>query len=162
MTRLQSGMTVPEFSSFNITSMIGNTVDRMNKLLKSEGCHIAFDYSEKLDVNGDRLKLSQAFYNFLINAVNYSGSSKLITDLQEHENKSVRISIVDSGDGIPEKDIPYIWERYYKSDKNHKRAVTGTGLGLSIVKSVIEMHDGKLGVDSKEGAGSTFWFEIEI
>jgi signal transduction histidine kinase len=68
---------------------------------------------------------------------------------------------VDSGDGIDEKDLPYIWDRYYKVDKNHKRAVVGTGLGLSIVKRIFELQNLQYGVISEVGKGSIFWFRIE-
>ena len=77
------------------------------------------------------------------------------------ENR-VRISITDSGEGITEDDLPFIWDRYFKSREKHKRAVIGTGLGLFIVKKIIELHGGEYGVTSKIGKGSTFWFEIEI
>ena len=60
-----------------------------------------------------------------------------------------------------EEQLKYIWDRYYKENKAHKRAQVGTGLGLSIVKGVIELHGGTYGVLSSEGKGSVFWFEIE-
>lgn len=68
----------------------------------------------------------------------------------------------NSGEGITEEEIPYIWERYYKIDRTHKRAVTGTGLGLSIVKSIVDMHSGTYGVSSKINQGSVFWFSLKI
>jgi len=74
----------------------------------------------------------------------------------------VRIEVIDHGEGISPSDLPYIWERYYKVDKKHIRPIMGTGLGLSIVKKIVEMHDGKYGVKSEEGKGSTFWFEIAV
>jgi signal transduction histidine kinase len=77
-------------------------------------------------------------------------------------NNHVRISVIDQGDGIAEADLPFIWDRYFKSMKAHKRAVTGSGLGLSIVKKIIDIHGGKYGVLSETGKGSTFWFEIMI
>ena len=58
--------------------------------------------------------------------------------------------------------MPLIWERYYKVDKIHKRAMVGTGIGLSIVKGILEKHDAVYGVRSARGAGSTFWFELPI
>ena len=74
----------------------------------------------------------------------------------------VRISVIDYGEGIAEADLPFIWDRYYKSGKAHKRAVTGSGLGLSIVKKIIDIHGGKYGVVSETGKGSTFWFELGL
>jgi len=74
----------------------------------------------------------------------------------------VRISVIDYGEGIAETDLPFIWDRYYKSGKAHKRAVTGSGLGLSIVKKIIDIHGGKYGVVSETGKGSTFWFELGL
>jgi signal transduction histidine kinase len=73
-----------------------------------------------------------------------------------------RISVKDWGEGIAEADLPFIWDRYFKSGKTHKRAVTGSGLGLSIVKKIIDIHGGKYGVSSEAGKGSTFWFEIGL
>ena len=69
--------------------------------------------------------------------------------------------MTDTGEGIKEENLPYIWNRYYKDDKTHKRAVTGTGIGLSIVKSIIELHHGRYGVQSIIGEGSTFWFALK-
>jgi signal transduction histidine kinase len=99
----------------------------------------------------------------LINAVNYSGDNRKITVTQTVKTAEnlVRITIEDGGEGIPAEDLPYIWERYYRNGKKHKRAVTGTGLGLSIVKKIIEMHGGGYGVTSAFGKGSTFWFELK-
>ena len=68
----------------------------------------------------------------------------------------------DFGAGIPEDMIPYVWDRYYKVDKTHKRAVMGTGLGLSIVKNILELHDARYGVESEVGKGSTFWVELIV
>ena len=74
----------------------------------------------------------------------------------------VRIEVTDTGEGIAEEDLSYVWDRYYKVDKTHKRAVMGTGLGLSIVKNILILHEAAYGVESKLGEGSTFWFELPI
>ena len=68
----------------------------------------------------------------------------------------------DTGEGIPQEQIDNVWDRYYKIDKTHKRAVMGTGLGLSIVKNILKLHDARYGVTSISGQGSTFWFELKI
>ena len=74
----------------------------------------------------------------------------------------VRIEVRDTGEGIDQDKLKDIWERYYKVDKAHKRAQVGTGLGLSIVKTILDMHGGAYGVQSEQGVGSTFWFELDI
>ena len=74
----------------------------------------------------------------------------------------MRISVTDHGEGIAPDQLPYIWDRYYKVDKVHRRATVGTGIGLSIVKGVLESHSATYGVDSTLGVGSTFWFEIPM
>ena len=79
-------------------------------------------------------------------------------------DRIVRISIIDTGPGIPEENLPYIWDRYYKENKAHKRAIVGTGLGLSIVKNILQMHNAPFGIETSIGPlthGSTFWFELK-
>lgn len=76
-------------------------------------------------------------------------------------DENVRIEVIDNGEGIASENLPYIWDRYYKVDKKHKRAIMGTGLGLSIVKKVIKLHGENYGVESQVGKGTTFWFELE-
>ena len=74
----------------------------------------------------------------------------------------VRVSIIDTGEGISEENLPLIWDRYYKVDKVHKRAKIGTGLGLSIVKNILLLHNSRFGVSSEIGKGSIFWFEFKL
>lgn len=74
------------------------------------------------------------------NAITYTGNDKTVHVKQIINNKKVKIEIIDTGDGIPDEKIGYIWDRFYKIDNLHKRAVVGTGLGLSIVKSILDMH----------------------
>ena len=104
----------------------------------------------------------QVVYNLVNNALNYTGEDKTVIITQTVNEGRVRISVTDTGVGIAEEDLPYIWDRYYKVDKVHKRAVVGTGLGLSIVKGILESHGARYGVDSKVGEGSTFWFELGV
>ena len=94
------------------------------------------------------------------NAVNYAGEDKTVSLRQELREGRVRVSVADTGEGIPADKLRDIWERYYKVDREHRRAQVGTGLGLSIVKNVLDLHGGTYGVVSELGKGSTFWFEL--
>ncbi len=162
MSKLENGMEGLDLSSFSITLGVETSISRMNGLLATEGYEISFEAEEDVCVNADKAKIDRAFYNLLINAVNYTGDSKKIYVRQKTDENAVRISITDCGDGISQEDLPVIWDRYYKSAKPHKRGVTGTGLGLSIVKKIIGLHGGRYGVESAPGHGSTFWFELKI
>ncbi|NLM09694.1 MAG: HAMP domain-containing histidine kinase [Clostridiaceae bacterium] len=146
---------------FNLTAAIRETTQRMAELLKHEDYDISFEYDRELIVYADEVKIIQAFYNLLTNAINYCGENKLVVVKQIEKNQFVKIEVIDYGDGISHEDLPYIWDRYYKVDKNHKRAVVGTGLGLSIVKRIFELHNIEYGVESEKGKGSVFWFRLE-
>ena len=74
----------------------------------------------------------------------------------------MEIEVIDTGKGITEEEIPYIWDRYYTAKDNHKRAKIGTGLGLAIVKEILVLHKAKFGVKNTEEKGADFWFEIEL
>ena len=74
----------------------------------------------------------------------------------------MRVEVRDSGEGISTEDLPYIWDRYFRGSRPHRRARIGSGLGLSIVKAVLESHGMAYGVESREGAGSVFWFELPV
>ena len=149
-------------SHYNLTQNISETVKITEKLLKKEGFEITFSHDGDVYIDADKVKIDRVFYNLLINAINYSYKSRKILVEQTVADNSVRISVTDYGEGIAEADLPFIWDRYFKSGKSHKRAVTGSGLGLSIVKKIIEKHSGKYGVVSENGKGSTFWFEIAL
>ena len=69
---------------------------------------------------------------------------------------------LNTGAGIAKDELDNVWERYYKVDKNHKRAVMGTGLGLSIVKNILKLHNVQFGVTSEQDKGTCFWFELKI
>ena len=162
ISKLESDMEQLNITGFNLTRNISDTVEQTGELLKNDGFEIVFSHGEDVYVRADEVKIGRAFYNLLINAVNYSGDSRAVSVAQTVSADCVRISVQDNGDGITEAELPFIWDRYYKSGKRHKRAVTGSGLGLSIVKKIIEMHSGCYGVTSEYGKGSTFWFEIKL
>ena len=82
------------------------------------------------------------------------GNVTFVTELQQ--DGSVKMTISDQGPGIPEEDLPFIWERFYKVDKSHSRNVPGTGLGLAIAREIIRMHGAKVQVFSKLGEGTRF------
>lgn len=162
ISKLETGTMQLHIAQYNLTESIAQTCDRTSELIKKDGFSIVFERGGDVCVQADEVKITQAFYNLLTNAINYSGDNKNILVRQSIENGFVKMEVRDYGEGIAEEDLPLIWDRYYKVDKTHKRAVTGTGLGLSIVKKIIELHGGGYGVSSKLGGGSIFWFCLKI
>lgn len=162
ISKLENDMELMNTTQFNLTYSIRETVERVHELIKNEGHKIIFAFNDEVYVTADEIKINRTVYNLLINAVNYSGDSRVVEVTQTVSADYVRISVTDNGEGIEADDLPFIWDRYYKSNNKHKRAVVGTGLGLSIVKKIVDLHGGKYGVTSKINKGSTFWFEIPL
>jgi len=160
ISKLQSGIQELDKRDFNITETIREVLKRYTKLTEQDGYRIEFIYDDDVYVNADEIKIVQVIYNLINNAITYTGKDKFVEVRQKLMKGHVRIEVIDTGEGISEENLPLIWDRYYKVDKTHKRASIGTGLGLSIVKMILDMHDLEYGVISKEGQGSTFWFEL--
>ena len=164
LSKLQAGTRLPTLETINLTELIQATMLRYEKLTQKDGYRIEYEADASVDVRADRTMLLQVIYNLINNAINYTGEDKLVrvTQTLSADGSRVRVSVMDSGAGIPPEQIPLIWDRYYKIDKVHRRAMIGTGLGLSIVKQVLEAHHTTYGVESKLGCGSTFWFEMPV
>ena len=158
-------------TKFNLTQSVHEMVECVSAMIAHEGYKIDFLYSEECFTNADEIKISRGLYNLLGNAITYTGVDKKVTVTQKvnlvmKEDGSylqyVRISVTDTGAGIPKDKLKNIWERYYKANNEHRRPQVGTGLGLSIVKSIFDMHKIRYGVISEKEEGSTFWFELEM
>jgi signal transduction histidine kinase len=161
LSKIKAGTRKPEFELFDLTETVAAVMLRYEKFTESKNYNITFNANESVMVRADRTMILQVVYNLVNNAINYTGEDGNVIITQTVFGGKVRISVADTGVGIAEEDIPYIWDRYYKVDKVHKRAKVGTGLGLSIVKGILESHGATYGVESRMGEGSNFWFELE-
>ncbi|MCR5581507.1 MAG: HAMP domain-containing histidine kinase [Pseudobutyrivibrio sp.] len=162
ISKLKAGTITIKPEEYNITESIRHVLERYNKLREVEGYVIDFQYDSEVTIYADEQKMYQVLYNLVNNAINYTGEDKKVTVIQKVSGNTLRIEVKDTGEGVKQEDIPYVWDRYYKDKTTHKRALQGTGLGLSIVKNVLELHGAKYGVSSLQGQGATFWFEIQI
>lgn len=111
-------------------------------------------------VSADKHQLVQVLTNLVDNAIKFNRPGGSVTINCSIEQGRVKVSVADTGSGIPAKDLPRIFERFYRVDKARSRDLGGTGLGLAIVKHIVELHGGVVGVESAEAAGSTFWFTL--
>ena len=161
ISKLESGTVAMENKTLCLTDCIKDIFKRYTKLTEQGGYDIQFEYSDDVYIYADQLRISQVLYNLINNAINYAGDDKTIIVKQTVTNDEVCVEVIDHGVGIEEDKLPYIWDRYYKVDKEHIQAVVGTGLGLSIVKNILNQYNSDYGVKSTLGVGSTFWFTIK-
>jgi len=121
---------------------------------------VTVDVPVDLRVQADPDRLWEVLSNLIDNAVKYNKEGGSVTISARRIEEGVRITVSDTGIGIPEKDLPRIFERFYRVDKARSRALGGTGLGLAIVKHIVEAHGGTLSVESKVNSGSSFSFTL--
>ena len=162
VSKLQAGVMELNLREYDLTESIESVLSRYSKFLEQNGYIVDFEYDRNIVVQADEDKMYQVIYNLVNNAINYTGDDKKIIVRQRVAGSIARIEVIDTGEGIPSEELANVWERYYKVDKNHKRAVMGTGLGLSIVKNILKLHNLQFGVDSEVGKGTCFWFEMKI
>ena len=159
-SRLRTGNLEMKRTDFCLTAEIREICSRVSAMSAVEGYTVVFDGKEEIEVNADRSRIGQVVYNLVGNALTYTGEDHTVRVRQERRGNTVRVSVADSGEGIAESELPYIWDRYFRSRENHRRAVIGSGLGLNICRGILENHQARYGVDSRPGEGSTFWFEL--
>lgn len=139
---------------------LNHFMDRLEQKLapafQDKGRNILFECEENLFLMADPLRLEQILINLLDNARKYSPDGSSIKLKAWKYKNSIHITIEDNGKGIPEKDIPYIFNRFYRVDKSRTRSLGGAGLGLAIVQELVHAHEGEISVTSTEGKGTIF------
>lgn len=162
LSKLQAGAVVVDIKPFDLSTNVQNTVVKFKTIAGQEGVTIDVQCEPELMAYGDESRIDEVLYNFISNALNHYGADKLVIVKAFLKNKdTVRVEVIDHGPGIDEKVLPYIWDRYYKNDKQYVRAQSGSGLGLAINKAILEDHHAEYGVITEKGRGSTFFFELK-
>lgn len=145
----------------NLKELAGKALTALEAELKKKEIEARIELADNLLVSADKNKIEQVFTNLIGNAVKFNrqrGSIRIYAE--ETPDNKIKVTVKDSGIGIPAKDIPRIFERFYRVDKARSRGLGGTGLGLAIAKHIIELHKGIVGVESSEGLGSEFFFTL--
>lgn len=157
---IESGQMRMSFRYFNLRNAIQELVDEFSPTMENEEIELIVHPIRKgLQIYSDKARFRQVMINLLQNAAKYTvqGSIEIIV---EEDDQDCTIKVKDTGVGIPEDDLPRIFERFYRVDKARTRDVGGTGLGLAIVKHILEAHETKIEVESTYGQGSTFHFKL--
>ncbi|GFN30105.1 PAS domain-containing sensor histidine kinase [Paenibacillus curdlanolyticus] len=180
LSKIESRRVPLLFSPVEMVSFAAKTLQLLEAEAARKSIQLKLEADGDVYVEADEDRLQQIIVNLLANGINYTPDGGKVTLIVEpvwpdsyrsaahFEEKThddydrIRILIKDTGIGIPKKDLPRIFERFYRVDKARSRSSGGTGLGLSIVKHLVELHNGTIAVDSEVGVGTTFVIELPV
>ncbi|WAC01306.1 ATP-binding protein [Lacinutrix neustonica] len=164
ITSLEVGNLSMELEHFDIVALIESVFDLFEMKAHKKRISLTFDidYTAPILVKADKEKIQQVLTNLIVNSIKY-GREKGTTEVSIENliKNKVIVRITDNGEGIEKRNIPRLFERFYRVDKSGSRKEGGSGLGLAIVKHIIEAHDEKIYIESEFGVGSEFSFTLE-
>ncbi len=161
LSRIESGQVQLDLQEISPQKIIQRVAERMRTQTERADVNLTLDCPSVVpSVHADVARIEQVFVNLIHNAIKFTSTGGTVTLSAGAGFRHVRFAVADSGIGIPARDLPRIFERFYKADP--ARRSRGTGLGLSISKHLVEAHGGRIWAESIEGEGSTFYFELPI
>ncbi len=163
LSRIESGMIELQYEVFDINELVRRTLITFETRLAEKNMEMDVRFAqEQCYVYADSAKIGQVLRNLIDNAIKYSGEGNTVGVSTYSMRKEVYVTVKDNGVGIPQEDIPHVFDRFYKVEKAHTPSPqVGSGLGLSIVKRIIEQHGQTITVRSARGRGTQFTFSLE-
>ncbi len=163
IAQLDAGGLTLDIRENSLTDLISDTLENFSELAKQREITLEGSVQPGLDpVKMDAARIDRVLNNLVSNALRHAsmGSSIQVSAYRGPEN--VRVEVVDSGEGITPEDLPYVFERFYRSEKSRSRQTGGAGLGLAIAKGIVEAHGGVIGVESNPEVGTLFYFSLPL
>lgn len=163
ISRIETGKVQLKLESLDLIELIQEVALSFEGQMVQKSMNLALNLPDQLPrIYADKSRLTQVLVNLIGNAWQYTPESGNITVTAKEAGQFVQVNVTDSGIGIPEQDLQFLFERFFRSERTEVQVVDGTGLGLSITKSFVEMLGGEIWVKSKVDQGSTFSFTIPI
>jgi signal transduction histidine kinase len=146
----------------DLLPVIADVVKALAAAAEDKRIAVVVDTPPAAVVRGVRARLQQVLTNLIGNAIMYTPDGGRVRVAVEARDPAdpVRIRVTDNGIGIPARDLPHVFDKFYRVANEATAGISGTGLGLAITRSIVEAHAGRIGVESVEGTGSTFWVEL--
>jgi two-component system sensor histidine kinase ResE len=161
LARMEAGHISLNFDTIPIQSFVQRVTFKFQGVARESNVHLSSEVEEDAPmIKMDPDRIEQVLTNLIDNAIRYTPENGTVKVIQEEFEDGILISVADTGTGIQDEDIPFVFERFYKADKARTRGKSGTGLGLAIAKNIIEAHHGRISVKSKVGQGTTFSFYL--
>jgi heavy metal sensor kinase len=155
LAREDAGPGATAIQALDLSSLVRHVVEDMRPLAEARGLALVVAVDSALRICGNELRLRQVCYNLLDNAIKYTPAGGTIAIRVERKDQAAIITIQDTGIGIPQEHLPFVFDRFYRVDKARSRSEGGTGLGLSIAQSILAAHSGRIELASTPGQGST-------
>ena len=160
LAEAEAGTMALRIESVDLAEVAGNAAELYGGVAEQKNVRLTADLPERLLIPGDRNRLAQAIANLLDNAVKYTPSGGQVTIAAGTTNGDAHITVRDTGIGIPDDELPHIWERLYRGDRS--RSERGLGLGLSLVQAIARAHGGSVSAESVVGRGSVFTLHLPV
>lgn len=161
LNQLESGMDSVTMEDFDLVEVIQGVVQASDILVQQKEAKVIFNHDGPVMVRADEFKTEEVITNYFTNALNHLDEHKIVEiRILQKDEKTVRVTVFNTGKAIPEEDLDQIWNKFYKVDKARTREYGGSGIGLSIVKAIMESFGQQCGVENYEN-GVKFWFELE-
>ena len=161
LSRIESGRVELNKKSIPVSDLIRPAVERMRLQAERSGLKLGMEIADNLPlIHVDDERIEQVLVNLIHNAIKFTPAGGAVSVSANQKGNEILITVTDTGIGIPEKDLPHIFERFYKVDP--ARATGGTGLGLAIARHLVEAHQGRIWAESKEGEGARFIIALPL
>lgn len=154
LSYMESGEISLAMKEVRLSSLLANVVENFEPLFASDGKTIIADIEDGIITKGDSDRLNQVFINIVANSLKYTNQGGHVTVSMKMEGEAAVICVADDGIGISADDIPFVFERFYRSDKSRSRETGGKGIGLTISKALVEAHGGKIWIAIRDGEGT--------
>ncbi len=151
-----------EFLPVQLDAVLEDVIADATLMADLKAQHIEYEKFPSLSVKGDKVRLYQMFFNIIDNAIKYTPDEGTVRISLKKENNDALVEVQDTGMGIPAEEIPHIFERFYRVQKDRARKTGGSGLGLSICKLIAESHQGTIEVKSEDHQGTTFYIRLPL
>ena len=163
LARFEAGQVKPERQHFSIAELTQDVVLKLASASSGRRISINFDPGETgIRMNADIGMIERLLTNIIMNAIAHTPDNGRITIGMTENNRYLEITVSDSGTGIPEEDLPHIFERFYRADKSRNRQTPGTGLGLAIAKEITELHSGTITAANSRDGGAVFYIRFPL
>ncbi len=160
LNQLESGKDAVIMERFDLVDVIRGVIQSMDIMIQQSEAQVMFRQEEPVYVWGDEFKIEEVLTNYTSNAIHHLSGERKIEIKIRNEGEHVRVSVFNTGNPIPEKDLPNLWVKFYKVDKARTREYGGSGIGLSIVKAIMEGMNQQYGVQNYDN-GVEFWFTLD-